>query len=76
MAFVSAASAGNRIDERASCVYTCGGSYCYYQSDIDAAVAKGYSLYESGQTLGERFPYFSFSYFIMDPSYRRGFHLA
>ncbi|KAL6856635.1 ribonuclease domain-containing protein [Trichoderma novae-zelandiae] len=35
------------VDKRASCVYTCG-SVCYWQSDIDAALAKGYSLYESG----------------------------
>ena len=33
------------------CVETCG-STCYYQSDIDAALNKGYSLYQSGQTLG------------------------
>ncbi|KAH6607128.1 hypothetical protein Trco_003441 [Trichoderma cornu-damae] len=36
------------VDKRANtCVYTCG-SVCYWQSDIDAALAKGYSLYQSG----------------------------
>ncbi|KAM5368092.1 hypothetical protein ACJZ2D_009696 [Fusarium nematophilum] len=39
------------VEERASCVYTCG-STCYWQSDIDAALNKGYSLYQSGSTLG------------------------
>ncbi|KAM0519144.1 hypothetical protein ACHAPE_004144 [Trichoderma viride] len=36
------------IEKRASsCVYTCG-STCYWQSDITAALNKGYSLYSSG----------------------------
>ena len=37
--------------EAGVCVDYCG-SVCYYQSDIDAALQKGYSLYQSGQTLG------------------------
>ena len=37
--------------EAGTCVEYCG-SVCYYQSDIDAALQKGYSLYQSGQTLG------------------------
>jgi hypothetical protein len=41
------------IEKRAnSCVYTCG-STCYWQSDIDAALNKGYSLYSSGKEEGE-----------------------
>ncbi|KAH8695461.1 Ribonuclease/ribotoxin, partial [Talaromyces proteolyticus] len=32
-----------------SCVETCG-STCYWQSDIDDALNKGYSLYKSGDT--------------------------
>ncbi|KAL7892809.1 Ribonuclease/ribotoxin [Trichoderma sp. TUCIM 5745] len=37
------------IEKRANtCVYTCG-STCYWQSDIDAALNKGYSLYSSGK---------------------------
>lgn len=39
------------VETRDTCVYTCG-SVCYWQTDIDAALAKGYSLYESGETLG------------------------
>ena len=39
------------LTERDSCVDTCG-STCYYQSDIDAALNEGYSLYQSGDTLG------------------------
>lgn len=39
------------VAARDTCVYTCG-SVCYWQTDIDAALAKGYSLYQSGQTLG------------------------
>ncbi|KAI1768749.1 hypothetical protein GGR53DRAFT_476935 [Hypoxylon sp. FL1150] len=45
------ALAVEKIAPRAACVATCG-SVCYWQSDIDAAVQKGYSLYQSGQTLG------------------------
>ncbi|KAK5325166.1 hypothetical protein LTR93_004643 [Exophiala xenobiotica] len=37
---------------RQSCVDTCG-SACYWQSDIDTAVQKGYSLHESGDTVGD-----------------------
>jgi len=39
------------LDKRTSCVYTCG-TVCYWQSDINAALAKGYSLYQSGSTVG------------------------
>jgi hypothetical protein len=46
---VSAAAIG--LEKKASCVYHCG-SVCYWQSDIDAALAKGYALYKSGSTLG------------------------
>ncbi|PTB70304.1 ribonuclease-domain-containing protein [Trichoderma citrinoviride] len=49
--FVASASAAaidsTLVDKRAACVYTCG-SVCYWQSDIDAALSKGYSLYKSG----------------------------
>jgi len=34
-----------------TCVDTCG-STCYWQSDIDAALQKGYSLHQAGQTEG------------------------
>ncbi len=43
------------INNRDACIYTCGG-VCYWQTDIDAALAQGYSLYESGQTLGRKQP--------------------
>ncbi|KAI1847911.1 hypothetical protein JX265_001917 [Neoarthrinium moseri] len=36
--------------ERADCVYTCG-SVCYWQEDIDEALAKGYSLQKSGSAI-------------------------
>lgn len=39
------------LNSRDARVDTCG-STCYYQSDIYAALNKGYSLYESGDTLG------------------------
>lgn len=42
---------GSPIEARETCVYTCG-TVCYWQSDIDAAVKKGYSLHQSGSTLG------------------------
>jgi hypothetical protein len=42
------------LEKKATCVYHCG-SVCYWQSDIDAALAKGYSLYKSGSTLGSRY---------------------
>ncbi|OAP59298.1 hypothetical protein AYL99_06596 [Fonsecaea erecta] len=41
----------NAFTKRQSCVETCG-DVCYWQSDIDAAVSKGYSLYQDGQTEG------------------------
>lgn len=41
--------AARAVEQRATCVYTCG-SVCYWQSDIDDALAKGYSLYKSGDT--------------------------
>ncbi len=47
----SAVTAAPLLDERASCVYSCG-SVCYWQADIDAALAKGYSMYQSGDTAG------------------------
>ncbi|OCT47033.1 Guanyl-specific ribonuclease Ms [Cladophialophora carrionii] len=37
--------------KRQSCVETCA-NVCYWQSDIDAAVSRGFELLESGQTLG------------------------
>ncbi|KAK9413295.1 putative Ribonuclease/ribotoxin [Seiridium unicorne] len=40
------------VDKRASCVYHCG-SVCYWQEDIDEALAKGYSLEKSGSTLND-----------------------
>ncbi|KAL6242411.1 hypothetical protein RBB50_010550 [Rhinocladiella similis] len=40
------------LARRQSCVDTCG-STCYWQEDIDAAVQKGFSLYQSGDTLGD-----------------------
>lgn len=39
-------------EKRAVCVYHCG-TVCYWQEDIDEALAKGYSLYKSGSTLGK-----------------------
>ncbi|KAF2657767.1 ribonuclease-domain-containing protein, partial [Lophiostoma macrostomum CBS 122681] len=39
------------IHQRASCVYTCG-SVCYWQEDIDEAVAAGYKQLKAGTTLG------------------------
>jgi hypothetical protein len=41
----------NAVEKRQSCVETCGGT-CYWQSDVNAAVSKGYSLYQNGQTEG------------------------
>ncbi|KAH6658068.1 Ribonuclease/ribotoxin [Truncatella angustata] len=37
-------------EKRATCVYTCG-TVCYWQEDIDEALAKGYSLEKSGSAL-------------------------
>ncbi|KAI0180345.1 fusion protein containing ompA-signal peptide/RNase T1 [Hypoxylon sp. FL1284] len=45
------ALAVEKITTRDDCVATCG-SVCYWQSDIDDAVKKGYSLHQSGDTLG------------------------
>jgi hypothetical protein len=43
--------------KRQSCVETCA-NVCYWQSDIDDAVSKGYSLYQSGKTLGsDKYPH-------------------
>jgi hypothetical protein len=49
---VGVSGAAISLEERATCVYTCG-SVCYWQSDIDDALAKGYSLYQSGSTLSK-----------------------
>ncbi|KAJ9130530.1 hypothetical protein NKR23_g12151 [Pleurostoma richardsiae] len=49
---VGVSGAAISLEERATCVYTCG-SVCYWQSDIDDALAKGYSLYQSGSTLND-----------------------
>ncbi|KAK1762725.1 Ribonuclease/ribotoxin [Phialemonium atrogriseum] len=49
---VTASGAVIPLEERASCVYTCG-SVCYWQSDIDDALAKGYSLHQSGATVDD-----------------------
>ncbi|KAK3326118.1 guanyl-specific ribonuclease [Apodospora peruviana] len=43
---VSVSASPVDLNERATCVYTCG-SVCYWQEDIDEALTKGYSLYES-----------------------------
>ncbi|KAH0838937.1 hypothetical protein AYO21_05983 [Fonsecaea monophora] len=37
--------------QQQSCAETCGG-VCYFQTTIDAAVAKGFSLHQAGQTEG------------------------
>ncbi|KAK3937698.1 ribonuclease-domain-containing protein [Diplogelasinospora grovesii] len=47
----AAAAAAEHLEERATCVYTCG-SVCYWQSDITDALNQGYSDYESGTTPG------------------------
>ncbi|KAL7784554.1 Ribonuclease/ribotoxin [Trichoderma ceciliae] len=45
---LAASASAAAIEQRANtCVYTCG-SVCYWQSDIDAALAKGYGLFKSG----------------------------
>ncbi|KAK3899401.1 guanyl-specific ribonuclease [Staphylotrichum tortipilum] len=38
------------LEPRATCVYTCG-TVCYWQSDITAALNKGYSLHKAGSTI-------------------------
>ncbi|OOG01227.1 hypothetical protein ASPCADRAFT_511297 [Aspergillus carbonarius ITEM 5010] len=43
-------SARKNLEGRQSCDYTCG-STCYWASDVSAAQAQGYSLYESGETI-------------------------
>lgn len=45
------AAAPHDLAARDGCVEYCGNT-CYWQSDIDAALNKGYSLYENGQTEG------------------------
>lgn len=49
--FASALAVPSTVVARASCVEYCG-SVCYWQSDIDAALNKGYSLYKEGETVG------------------------
>ena len=44
---LSASVAAVPLEKKDSCVYICG-SVCYWQSDIDAAVSRGYELYSSG----------------------------
>ncbi len=62
------------VKRQDTCVDTCG-STCYWQSDIDAALEKGYSLYQSGQTLGtDKYPhqyedYEGFSFPVPAPYY-------
>ncbi|KAI1331066.1 ribonuclease-domain-containing protein [Xylariaceae sp. FL0255] len=46
-ASVSALTTG----KRETCVETCG-STCYYQSDIDSALAQGYNYFQEGKTVG------------------------
>lgn len=48
----ASASAAALPVARETCAYQCA-SVCYYQSDIDAAVAKGYELYQEGALAGE-----------------------
>ncbi|OAA60518.1 extracellular guanyl-specific ribonuclease [Niveomyces insectorum RCEF 264] len=57
LASIASLATASPVESRAACVYTCG-SVCYWQTDIDAAVAKGYSLHQSGQTLGsDKYPH-------------------
>lgn len=39
------------VSDRATCAYTCG-TVCYWQSDVDEAVAQGYGYYVDGQQVG------------------------
>lgn len=39
------------VVERATCVYTCG-SVCYWQEDIDEALAQGYKYLKAGSAPG------------------------
>ncbi|KAL9110096.1 MAG: hypothetical protein Q9227_005289 [Pyrenula ochraceoflavens] len=48
---LSLISRGDKLVTRQSCVDTCG-SVCYWQSDIDDALQKGYSLEQSGGKAG------------------------
>ncbi|RMD44513.1 hypothetical protein DV735_g727, partial [Chaetothyriales sp. CBS 134920] len=50
-ALSSTVTARSSLQPRQSCVETCG-STCYWQSDIDAALEQGYSLYQSGDKAG------------------------
>lgn len=47
--------AGHELEARASCVRYCG-SVCYWQDDIDAALAQGYKYYKAGTTVGKPRP--------------------
>ncbi|KAL1406617.1 hypothetical protein Q8F55_008323 [Vanrija albida] len=49
-AFASVALAAPAV-ERAACATRCA-TQCYWQSDIDEAVAQGYSLLQSGEVAG------------------------
>ncbi|KAK7753476.1 hypothetical protein SLS62_004551 [Diatrype stigma] len=40
------------VQTREDCVATCG-TVCYWQSDIDDAVAAGYKLFKAGDTVGD-----------------------
>ena len=48
---LAATSSAAPVEERA-CYYTCG-SNCYTQAQVTAAQNKGYSLKQSGSTLGQ-----------------------
>lgn len=53
----------DEIEARATCVYTCG-TVCYWQEDIDEALAQGYADFKSGSapgTFSQIHPLFSFS---------------
>ncbi|KKY28545.1 putative extracellular guanyl-specific ribonuclease [Phaeomoniella chlamydospora] len=69
--FLSLAIATPLIN-RETCVETCG-STCYWESDISAAVDKGYSLYQSGDTINdyphEYHNYEGFSFPVSGPWY-------
>lgn len=39
------------LQDRETCAYTCG-TVCYWQSDVDDAVAQGYGYYKDGQQVG------------------------
>ena len=48
---LAATTSAAPVEERA-CYYTCG-SNCYTQAQVTAAQNKGYSLKQSGSTLGQ-----------------------